>query len=580
MLNYSVAELRINMNKKLTLALAALTLSAATASAQTIKVAKDYDVQITGSLQTDFLVPQEDNKIGTGTYDDKVLNNTYAEVHALSKYVDAGVRLEYLDHPLPGFDKDFKGWGVPFYYIKGKLKNAELTLGNFYEQFGSGFILRTYEERSLGIDNSLLGGRVMVRPFKGVQAKVIVGTQRRYWDTQSLIGGADLELSVSEWSQKMQQSGTNLTLGASWVVNHQHQKEDVFADAIHKLRFVENTNAFDVRANFQKGGFSVLGEYAQKTEDPTFDGKFPYIYRKGYVTMLSTSYSQSGMSILLQAKRSDNMNFRSCRTETSATASTINHLPAFAMQQTYALASLYSYGTQPNGEWAYQAELGYQFKRKTFLGGKYGTSVKLNFSHIRSIDKKIHDGGKPGTDGYGSPFWKQGDELYYQDINVQLEKKITKDFKLNLMYMNQFYNKTVAEGHGGIIHSDIYIAEAKYRINKKLTLRGEAQYLHTDKDQGDWCFGLLELSFLPHFMFTISDQYNGNEHYYTSLGAEDKSKGTHKEHYINGSVTFTHGAHRLQVGYGKTRAGYNCSGGVCRYVPASKGVTVSYNYNF
>ena len=99
------------MNKKLTLALAALTLSAATASAQTIKVAKDYDVQITGSLQTDFLVPQEDNKIGTGTYDDKVLNNTYAEVHALSKYVDAGVRLEYLDHPLPGFDKDFKGWG-------------------------------------------------------------------------------------------------------------------------------------------------------------------------------------------------------------------------------------------------------------------------------------------------------------------------------------------------------------------------------------------------------------------------------------------------------------------------------------
>ena len=553
------------MNKKLTLALAALTLSAATASAQTIKVAKDYDVQITGSLQTDFLVPQEDNKIGTGTYDDKVLNNTYAEVHALSKYVDAGVRLEYLDHPLPGFDKDFKGWGVPFYYIKGKLKNAELTLGNFYEQFGSGFILRTYEERSLGIDNSLLGGRVMVRPFNGVQAKVIVGTQRRYWDTQSLIGGADLELSVSEWSQKMQQSGTNLTLGASWVVNHQHQKEDVFADAIHKLRFVENTNAFDVRANFQKGGFSVLGEYAQKTEDPTFDGKFPYIYRKGYVTMLSTSYSQSGMSILLQAKRSDNMNFRSCRTETSATASTINHLPAFAMQQTYALASLYSYGTQPNGEWAYQAEFGYQFKRKTFLGGKYGTSVKLNFSHIRSIDKKIHDGGKPGTDGYGSPFWKQGDELYYQDINVQLEKKITKDFKLNLMYMNQFYNKTVVEGEGGMIHSDIFIADAKYRFSNKVTLRGEAQYLSTKDDEGDWVFGLLELSVLPGWMFTVSDMYNS---------------GSSKLHYYQGYVTYTNGSHRLQLGYGRTRAGFNCSGGVCRYIPASKGFTLSYGFNF
>ena len=163
---------------------------------------------------------------------------------------------------------------------------------------------------------------------------------------------------------------------------------------------------------------------------------------------------------------------------------------------------------------------------------------------------------------------------------MQIEKKLSKSFKLNLMYMNQFYNKSVVEGEGGLIHSDIYIAEGKYRINNKLTLRGEAQYLHTEQDQGDWYFGLLELSFLPHFMFTISDQYNGAEHYYNATGAIDETKGTHKEHYINGSVTFTAGAHRLQVGYGKTRAGYNCSGGVCRYVPASKGVTVSYNYNF
>lgn len=575
------------MNKQITLALAALSLSAATASAQKIKLTNDYEVQVTGSLQTDFLIPQEDNKIGTGTYDDKVLNNTYAEVHALSKYVDAGVRLEYLEHPLPGFDKDFKGWGVPFYYVKGKLKNAELTLGNYYEQFGSGFILRTYEERSLGIDNSLLGGRVVVRPFKGVQAKAIVGTQRRYWDHQSLVGGADLELGVSEWFPKMQQSGTNLTLGASWVVKHEHIKNDVLTDDLsYKLRLPQNVNAFDVRANFQKSGFNVLAEYAQKTDDPSYDANFPYIYRKGYVAMLSTSYSRSGMSILLQAKRSDNMSFRSRRDETSATASTINHLPAFSMQQTYALASLYNYATQPNGEWAYQAELGYKFKRHTPLGGKYGTSVKLNFSHIRSIAKNLHGDGKKGTSGYGSPFWKQGDEKYYQDINVQIEKKLTKDFKLNLMYMNQFFNRAVVEKEGGKIQSDIAVVEAKYRFNKRLTLRGEAQYLHTrkgkdlDRDQGDWWFGLLELSVLPNFMFTVSDQYNGSEHYYNSDGSIDTSKGTHKEHYLNGSVTFTHGAHRLQVGYGKTRAGYNCSGGVCRWIPASKGVTVSYNYNF
>ena len=565
-------------NKTLSLIIAAS--MAATASAQTVKLANGYDVTITGSVQSDILLPQEDHNIGTGTYDDKILTNTYAEVHAMSKYVDAGVRMEYLEHPLPGFEKDFKGWGLPYYYIKGKIKNAELTIGNFYEQFGSGFILRTYEERSLGIDNSLLGGHLVWRPFKGTQLKVLSGRQRRYWEhNDAWVSGADMELSIDQWSRRMQESGTVLTLGGSYVNKREHTLDEVYADATHILNFPLYTNAFDVRANLQKGGFSLLAEYAQKTDDPTNDKNFPYIYRKGYVAMLSTSYSKSGMSILLQAKRSDNMTFRSLRKD-NGNSSYINHLPAFAMQQTYALAALYPYATQPNGEWAYQAELGYKFKRHTLLGGKYGTGVKLNFSHIHAIEKNVKDGGGAGTEGYGSAFWKWGDQTYYQDINIQVEKKLSKRFNLNLMYMNQFYNKAVVESHGDFIHSDIFVAEGKYRFNKKLTLRGEAQYLHTKQDQGDWWYGLLELSVMPHFMFTISDQYNANEHYYTPSGAIDDSRGTHKEHYFAGSVTYTNGAHRLQLGYGKTRAGYNCSGGVCRYVPASKGFTMSYNFNF
>jgi hypothetical protein len=252
------------------------------------------------------------------------------------------------------------------------------------------------------------------------------------------------------------------------------------------------------------------------------------------------------------------------------------------MDHTYSLAALYPYATQPLGEWAYQAELGYQFKRGTALGGKYGTSVKVNFSHVHSLAKSertiavrdpeainpqqstVYYTGK-GTDGYGSPFWKWGDQTYYQDLNFQIDKKFTKQFKLNLMYMNQFYNKTVVEGEGGMIHSDIFVADGKYQFNKKFTLRGELQYLATKDDQGDWAFALLELSMLPNWMFTISDQWNCGE---TDL------------HYYMASVTFNMGSHRVQAGYGRTRAGFNCSGGVCRYVPASKGFSLSYNYNF
>ena len=517
---------------------------------------------VTGSIQSDILIPQEDEKIGTEKYSEWGLTNTYAEVGLMSKYVDAGMRLEYLEHPLPGFEKDFKGWGVANLYAKLHVEDFEVTLGSFYEQFGSGFILRTYEERSLGIDNSLLGARVAAKPFAGVTVKALTGLQRRYWSLgNELISGGDVELNFDQWFKTLQDNGTYLTFGASFVNKHEGD-EDIFVDATHKLNLPHSVNAFDIRALLQHGGWNILAEYAQESQDPSFDNG--YIYRNGYVAMLSTSYSKKGMSLLLQAKRSDNMSFRS-RRSMNGTSVFINHLPAFTTDHTYTLAALYPYATQPDGEWAYQAELGYNFKRHTLLGGKYGTNVKINFSHIHSIDKSIKDGAVRGSDGYGSAFWKWGDDMYYQDLNVQIEKKLSNSFKLNLMYMNQFYNRTAVEGEGGMIHSDIFVAEGKYRLNNKLTLRGEAQYLATPDDEGDWVFGLLELSVLPNWMLTISDEYNCGE---TNI------------HYYSGFVTFNKGAHRVQLGYGRTRAGFNCSGGVCRMVPASKGFTMSYNYNF
>lgn len=100
----------------------------------------------------------------------------------ISRYVDAGVRLEFMKWPLPGYENDFSGWGVPHIYAKGRYKGFELTAGDFYEQFGSGFILRTYEERSLGIDNSIRGGRLRVTAIPGVRITALGGVQRRYWD--------------------------------------------------------------------------------------------------------------------------------------------------------------------------------------------------------------------------------------------------------------------------------------------------------------------------------------------------------------------------------------------------------------
>ena len=480
-------------------------------------------VTVSGSIQSDILVPQDDDKIGTEHSDDKVLTNTYLDLNLGSKYVDAGARFEFLKYPLPGYEPDFKGWGVPHFYVKGHYKNVELTAGDYYEQFGSGFVLRTYEERSLGIDNALRGGRIVYKPVSGVTLKALTGKQRRYWHhNDALVSGADIEVGLEQFIKALEAHDTHITLGGSWVNKHEKADADaIFVDATHKLNLPKYVNAWDARINLTHKGFSVLAEYAQKTQDPSFDNG--YHYGKGNVAMLSTSYSQKGMSILLQAKRSEGMSFRS-RRSMSGTSSFINHLPAFTHDQTYALAAQYPYATNPNGEWAFQAEFGYSFKKGTTLGGKYGTKLKFNLSHVRGLDydgvkDPVAEGRVIGSNGYKSSFFKMG-ETYYQDIDVQIEKRFTRDFSLIFMYMNERYNMTVIEGHGGMIKSNILIADGKYKFSPKLTLRCELQYQFCKGDDGDWAFGLAELSWAPHWMFTVSDMWNCGEtklHFYQAL---------------------------------------------------------------
>lgn len=516
--------------------------------------------RLSGSIQSDILLPEKDKTTGASADDGHFLTNTYLDLKATSRYVEAGARVEYLKHPLPGFENDIKGWGLPHFYVKGRYKNAELTLGSFYEQFGSGFILRTYEERSLGIDNSLQGARLHYRPWDGVAVKILTGRQRRYWKhNDSWLTGGDIEWNIDEWLKGLQKHQTYAMIGFSCI--NKYEKEDVvMTDPTHRLRLPRYVNAFDVRMRVQHRSLNVLAEMAMKTQDPSNDNG--YIYRNGYVAMLSGSYSKRGMSLLLQAKRSTNMTLRSSR-GMEGTSSFINHLPAFTVEHTYTLPALYPYATRPDGEWAYQAAGAYTFSKGSMLGGKYGTMVKINFSHVHSISKN-EDGGR-GTDGYGSSFWGWGASTYYQDIDVQVEKRLGKDTRLNLMYMNQRYNQTVIEGHGGMLSSHIVVADVKQKLARKTTLRVEGQYLFSKDGDKDWAFALAELSLAPHWMFTLSDLYNlGNTH----------------AHYYQGFVTYNGGAHRLQLGYGRTRAGYNCSGGVCRYIPATKGLTLSYNYNF
>ena len=139
----------------------------------------------------------------------------------------------------------------------------------------------------------------------------------------------------------------------------------------------------------------------------------------------------------------------------------------------------------------------------------------------------------------------------------------------------------ITEDAHGMISSHIGVLEAGWKINKKHSLRAEVQALftsdrkmlgfdyHTSKDKGDWVTVVLEYNISPNWFFGFMDQYNyGNPH-------KDL-----RVHYAIGSFGWIKDATRVTLNYGRQRAGLFCVGGVCRFVPASNGLTVSLTQSF
>lgn len=530
-------------------------------------------VRASGSIQTEFHVPVHDALTEDQGYaDKKLLNNTYFDLAITAPYVSLGGRFEFAKWPLPAFydTPGYAGWGVPYFWANVKYGMFQVTGGDFYEQFGSGLILRSYNERNMGIDNAIRGGRLKLNPTSGIYLTGLVGKERYYWEhNPALVWGADAEWALDETFSKAFAAPYGVSLGFSYVGKHQGQTEFLVPPTYDsKLYFPETVGAFDYRAKLRMHDFSLLAEGAYKSEDPCAFNNFTY--GKGHAELLSLSYAKKGIAAFIQAKRSQNMRFVSDRMQNDLQGNgNINHLPAFTMTQTYTLAALYAYSTQSDGEWAFQAELGYLFPRGTALGGKYGTNVRMSASFISGLDDMpslMYQTMPPGSNGYNPSYWKIG-TLYYSDFNFEIKKKVTKNLQFTLFYLFQKFDLNVIQGHGSMMTANTFVLEGQWKMAKKAQLRWELQYLTTKKDEGDWMCGLVEVSFAPHWMITLSDTYNN--------GNPGK-----KENYYKAMVTYNYKANRFSLSYGRTRAGYDCAGGVCRMVPATNGLSLTYNYTF
>jgi len=307
--------------------------------------------EVHGSFQADAQHYQKDSAIGADEIPEKMAVNAFLEMRYTNKGFEAGMRYELFMPPIQGYDSRWKGNGFGYRYLRYSNERVDVTAGNFYEQFGSGMILRGYQEWNLGFDNSFDGVRVKYK-MKALSITGLVAKQRLYWELgPGLVRGVDGQLSLNDFIRKINSSKTRVFLGLSFVSRYQVDQNPIY-------NLPENVGAYAGRFQLFRGGFNFKMEMAKKINDPNATNNF--IYKEGNAVMAEIGYSQKGLGFTLQLNRSDNMDFRSSRTATGFD-SQLGYIPAMTRQHAYTLAAFYPYASQANGQMGLQATLIYKF---------------------------------------------------------------------------------------------------------------------------------------------------------------------------------------------------------------------------
>ncbi len=513
-------------------------------------VAQSDKGNVSGSFQTDFQYYLRDNRINAIPPPEKIGLNSYLKLDYRFNQFSTGLRYEHYAPPLLGYPTNFQGTGIANRYLTYQSDGLEVTAGNFYEQFGSGMSFRAQEQRQLGIDNSVDGMRVRYSFKDKARLTGFAGKQRDGFEkSEGTVRGIDGEVylhhilpidsaTLSDW---------HITLGGSMVSRFQP-----YSGTLNNVP--TQTELYAARITVNKGDFTLYSEYVSKGEDPSAMNK--YVSNKGSAALLNLGYTYKNVGINLAAKRIENMDTRSDR-RAIANRLWVNYIPANTTQHTYRLLTLYPYAAQTVGETAVQADISYNVKKGSLLGGKYGVEINLNYALARSVDS--------------TQFFALGKRSYFQDSNIEVIKKISKDFKMTAKYVFLQYDKDQIEGTTGfgLIKSHTIVLDMLYKIGRKKSLRMELQHLGTNQDFGAWMMGMLEYSLAPKWFFYVFDEINYNG---LRVGVPI--------HYYNAGAAFVKNANRFSINVGRQRAGLVCVGGICRIVPASSGVTLSITSSF
>ncbi len=522
--------------------------------------------------------------------------NNYFNVNFNYKKFTFGTQVEsYMNDALLNFNPKYKGTNFATYYANYKTKKLDITLGHYYVQFGSGLALRTWEDRSLGINNALRGAKVVYSPIEEISLTALYGKARTGFDVANgHVFGFNTDVNVS---QLLNIEAFDFKYGFSGVSRYEKLPVSV-------QNFSAFTNLFSNRFELGYKNYYVNTEYVFKTRDAiikqnVLDTNFA---KEGSALLVNFGYSKKGIGFDANLRRVENMQLLAQRNldNYSTLSSTslnyndkiLNFVPSLTKQHHSNLANIYVYqsqfqvvmdeSTQINkfGEIGGQFDFFYDFKKGSVLGGKYGTKINLNVSSWFNLKAKYRYTNNAGENihNYQAELFN-ANEKYFSDYNIEITKKVSKNFKTAFTYINQYYNNKQIQGifNEYIINSHTLFSESTYQLSDTKSITFGLEHMWADNDRKNWAAGTVEYNHNEHWSLFAMDMYNyGFDHKTLTISETD----LFDIHFYNFGTAYKKGSTRVALNYGRQRGGLVCAGGVCRFVPPSTGLGLQITTSF
>ncbi len=509
-----------------------------------------------GAVESNSAVYFDDPALGPAAH--RWGSNNYLKLDWQRDSLSAGVQAEWYPQALAGYPSELKGAGLTGLYIDWTHGLLHLHGGSFHEQLGSGLLLRSWEDRDLGLNNCIDGGWASVRTWGRELEFKLLGGFPKYglWPTgASALAGADLSLDVLR------------SLGVESV--HTLKLEGSFTDRIALktdagIAYLASGAGFSVplhlpgwsaRAQYAWEGFSLKAEYVGKGADfyaeQLSGAKERYRLKGGNAQLIEVTAAAGPFSGTITLRRLENMaEHIFLTTSAPSLTNTLNYLPSLCMQQSYMLAGLNPYVTYADGEAGVQGDLFWSFRRGSALGGRYGMKLHVAGSWIEALPCALPD--------------RTESHLAYRDINIELERRWSRAFK-TITFVSIQENSPTHGNRKATNAQNVFVLDGQYRISSDVAARLELQYLYSQELSRDWMAALVEFTFSPHWSFTLSDMYN---------------HGSSKVHYYNIGASYSLDALNISLLAGRNREGMICSGGVCRWQPAFTGGVLRIQWSF